>query len=57
MHTIHTMLIRMFHLAVWDNAGRQYLPVFDYDGSVMVYARAYEAIKTNTNEWTQEHRS
>lgn len=36
--------IRLFALAVWDAEGKQYLPLFGYDGQVEAYAPAYKAI-------------
>lgn len=38
-------LNKMYKMAVWDNEGRQYLPVQDYDGQISHYARATEAIE------------
>jgi len=38
------MLELLFALAVWDRKGRQYLPVFGYDGQIEAYAPAKEAI-------------
>lgn len=40
------LLFQMFRLAVWDNDGRQYLPLFGYDGQIEAYAPAEEAINT-----------
>lgn len=37
-------LIKLFALAVWDHNGRQYLPMFGYDGQIEAYAPAKEAI-------------
>lgn len=50
------MLTYMYSISVWDNEGRQYLPVFDYEWKqVTNYAPAREAISTNTNSWFQDH--
>jgi len=37
-------LERMYRLAVWDNEGRQWLPVMGYGGQVEVYMRAQAAL-------------
>ena len=38
------MLQQLFALAVWDRNGKQYLPMFGYDGQIEAYAPAQEAI-------------
>lgn len=42
--------VRMFTLAVWDVQGRMYLPIFDRNGDIEVYARALDAIIANFTE-------
>ena len=39
-------LAKMFALAVWDNQGRMYLPVWGYDDEISHYDRATGAINT-----------
>lgn len=54
--TLADMLTRMYELSVWDNKGRQYLPVFDYAWrDVMAYCRANTAIVANTTGWINDH--
>ena len=56
MKTLHEMLIRMFKMAVWDNQGRQYLPVFNFDWKhVLHYAPAEDASGQNTTRWIYSH--
>lgn len=56
MNGLSAMLIRMYSMSVWDNQGRQYLPVFDYEWrDIMGYTRADEAIITNTQAWVTDH--
>ena len=38
-------LQQMFLMAVWDETGRQYLPVHGYDGQISHYALAPEALR------------
>lgn len=46
--SLHAMLMRMHAMPVWDNAGRQYYPVFDYDWkNVSHYALAEDAATVN----------
>ncbi len=47
-------LIKMFNLAVWDNRGRMYLPVWGYDGEISNYDRAEGAINTFNRTWLEE---
>lgn len=55
MKTLDEMLVRMYALAVWDHAGRQYLPVFDYAWKdVAAYMPAEDAIRTNCDAWQQD---
>jgi hypothetical protein len=42
----------MHSLAVWDNKGHQYLPIFDRNWEhVEMYAPALEAEEININNW------
>ncbi len=34
----------MYRLSVWDAQGRQYMPVYGYDGEIVAYAPANDAI-------------
>lgn len=43
MHIVNRMF-HMFYMAVWDNEGRMYLPVWGYDDQISHYAQAREAI-------------
>ncbi len=36
-------LNKMISMAVWDNQGRMYMPVWGYDNRISHYARAKEA--------------
>ena len=38
------LIIRMYALTIWDRGGKQYLPLFGYNGEVEAYAPAVEAI-------------
>ncbi len=38
-------LVQMYRMSVWDALGRQYLPVYGYDGQITNYAPAREALK------------
>ncbi len=38
-------LIQMYRMSVWDSKGRQYLPVYGYDGQITNYAPAREALE------------
>lgn len=43
---MYSQLLQMYRMAVWDNAGRMYLPVWDYENKEITnYARANEALK------------
>ncbi len=56
MKFIHEMLIRMYTLAVWDNKGKLYLPIFDSTWDhVIEYRRGPTAIKHNSSLWIQDH--
>ena len=56
MKTLGEMLERMYRLSVWDEKGRQFLPVFDYEWrDVTGYARAETAITTNTTMWLKDY--
>jgi len=44
MKDMYGMLERFYSLSIWDRNGRQYLPLFGYDGQVEAYAPAYQAI-------------
>lgn len=55
MTTLINMLARMHGMPVWDRDGRQYYPVFDYDGtSVSHYAPASEASELNIKNFLGE---
>lgn len=52
------ILERMYHLAVWDNLGHQYLPIFDYEWlEVTNYMPAEEAIPHNVQLWYRDERT
>ncbi len=53
MNMLHR-LTKMFAMAVWDNQGRQYLPVWGYDRKISNYARAHEAIEIFNRTWLEE---
>jgi hypothetical protein len=56
MKTLPDMLVRMYSMSVWDEKGRQFLPIFDYEWrDVMGYQRADEAITNNTQNWINDH--
>ncbi len=48
---------KMFAMAVWDNQGRQYLPVWGYDDEISHYDRATDAIKTFNRNYVIGERS
>ncbi len=47
-------LQKLFALVVWDNQGRQYAPVWGYDGEISHYDRAEGAIETFNRTWLEE---
>lgn len=57
MKTLGQMLEAMYRLAVWDNKGRQYLPVWDYEWrDVENYMPAEEAIVHNVTLWLNDEK-
>ena len=41
---MNKQLLLMYKLAVWDNNGRMYMPLFGYDNQVEAYAPARSAL-------------
>ena len=52
---LHKRLCQMHRLAVWDNKGREYLPLYGYDWQIEAYAPAKEAIDIFWTVWYQEN--
>ena len=44
-------IMKMYALAVWDNHGRMYMPIWGYDGEISHYALAIEALQIFNQEW------
>ena len=46
-------LNQMYKMAVWDNKGRQYLPIYGRYGDIIRYGHATEAIDNWLNQRRQ----
>ncbi len=47
-------LRRIVSLAVWDNEGKMYSPIWGYDNQIVAYAPMPEAVEL-FNTWVTEH--
>lgn len=53
---MHKLMIKMFDMAVWDNAGKMYLPVWATDYTCIIYyARAKKALAIFNEDLIQCH--
>ncbi len=54
MNRMHKRLLQMYKLAVWDASGRMYMPLYGYDGEIVAYGRAEDAIEQWIDDIPQE---
>lgn len=45
---------RLFDLAIWDRYGKEWMPLYGYDGQVEAYAPAKEAITVLNYVWQEQ---
>ena len=50
MNELLDRLNQMYRMAVWSERGTMYMPLYDYDGQIVAYGRALDALELWEND-------